>query len=100
MLVGSFLRLPPVGMKPNEIGKSLLGHGGVTNVHDLHIWEITSGFPALSAHVLVRPGGDCHEIREDLEHLLGERFGIDHTTRQVDHDEVGRLLSIEERPQS
>ncbi len=94
------LEAAPVGMNPSEIGQSLVSHAGVTNVHDLHIWEITSGFPALSAHVLVRPGDDCHKIREDLERLLGERFGIDHTTLQVDHDEVGRLLSIERRPQS
>ena len=72
----------------------------MTNVHDLHIWEITSGFPALSAHVLVRPGGDCHKIREDLEHRLGERFGNDHTTLQVDHDEVGRLLSSRSYPKA
>jgi cobalt-zinc-cadmium efflux system protein len=70
----------------------------VTNVHDLHIWEITSGFPALSAHVLVRPGDDCHKVREELERLLDERFGIGHTTLQVDHDQAGRLLSIEKRP--
>jgi cobalt-zinc-cadmium efflux system protein len=85
-------------MDPREIGQSLADHTCVTNVHDLHIWEITSGFPALSAHVLVRPGDDCHAVREELEHLLEERFGIEHTTLQVDHDQAGRLLSIERRP--
>jgi cobalt-zinc-cadmium efflux system protein len=92
------LEAAPQGMSPREIGESLEGHPCVTNVHDLHVWEITSGFPALSAHVLVRPGDDCHAIREDLERLLRDRFGIDHTTLQVDHDQRGRLLSIEERP--
>jgi cobalt-zinc-cadmium efflux system protein len=92
------LEAAPVGMDPREIGQSLADHACVTNVHDLHIWEITSGFPALSAHVLVRPGDDCHAVREELEHLLEERFGIDHTTLQVDHDQAGRLLSIERRP--
>ena len=92
------LEAAPVGMDPREIGQSLADHTCVTNVHDLHIWEITSGFPALSAHVLVRPGDDCHAVREELEHLLEERFGIDHTTLQVDHDQAGRLLSIERRP--
>jgi cobalt-zinc-cadmium efflux system protein len=92
------LEAAPVGMDPRQIGQSLADHVCVTNVHDLHIWEITSGFPALSAHVLVRPGDDCHKVREELEELLDERFGIDHTTLQVDHDQAGRLLSIEKRP--
>ena len=53
------------------------------------MWEVTSGFPALSAHVLVDSGADCHERRVAIETLLGERFAIDHTTLQVDHrDEV------------
>jgi cobalt-zinc-cadmium efflux system protein len=88
------LEAAPVGMEPREIGQSLVAHPCVTNVHDLHVWEITSGFPALSAHVLVRPGDDCHKVREDLEQLLDKRFGIAHTTLQVDHDQAGRLLSI------
>jgi Co/Zn/Cd efflux system component len=57
-------------------------------------WEIGSGFPSLSAHVLVRPGDDCHAIRRELEHMLAERFQIEHTTLQVDHQQAGRLLSI------
>ena len=54
-------------------------------MHDLHIWTITSGFPALAAHVLVVPGGDCHGVRRDLERLLHERFELEHTTLQVEH---------------
>jgi cobalt-zinc-cadmium efflux system protein len=92
------LEAAPAGMEPREIGQSLVAHPCVTNVHDLHVWEITSGFPALSAHVLVRPGDDCHKVREELEQLLDERFGIAHTTLQVDHDQAGRLLSIQKRP--
>ena len=92
------LEAAPVGTDPREIGQSLVEHACVTNVHDLHIWEITSGFPALSAHVLVRPGDDCHKVREELEELLEKRYGIEHTTLQVDHDQAGRLLSIERRP--
>src|SRR5262249_5111856 len=49
------------------------------------IWTITSGFPALSAHVLVDPGADCHAVREELEHMLAERFSLTHTTLQVEH---------------
>lgn len=88
----------PEGMDVTEIGESLAAHACVTNVHDLHVWEITSGFPALSAHVLVRPDDDCHAVREELEHLLEDRFHISHTTLQVDHDQAGRILTIEPRP--
>lgn len=93
------LEAAPQGMDVRDIGESLEGHACVTNVHDLHVWEITSGFPALAAHVLVRPGDDCHAVREELEGMLRSRFGIDHTTLQVDHDQRGRLLSIQERPE-
>ena len=55
-------------------------------VHDLHVWEVTSGFPALSAHVVVAAGDDCHQRRRQLQTLVGERFGVDHTTLQVDHE--------------
>ena len=57
----------------------------VTEVHDLHIWEITSGMPAPSAHVLVAPGEDCHAVRADLVAYLSREYGITHATLQVDH---------------
>lgn len=79
------LEAAPEGTRPAEIAEAMRAHPSVANVHDLHVWEITSGFPALSAHVLVRPGDDCHAVRRDLEHLLAERFSIEHTTLQVDH---------------
>ena len=63
-------------------------------MHDLHVWTITSGFPALSAHVLVRPGEDCHRRRRELERLLHDQFGIEHTTLQVDHAAEGGLVEI------
>ena len=79
------LEAAPAGVSPAAIGEALAAHPHVTDVHDLHVWEITSGFPALSAHVLVHPGDDCHELRRELEGLLKDRFGIEHTTLQVDH---------------
>ncbi len=85
------LEASPEGLEPAEIGGALRGYPGVTDVHDLHVWEISSGFPALSAHVLVGREEDCHRIRRDLEALLGERYGIDHTTLQVEHT-ADRLL--------
>jgi cobalt-zinc-cadmium efflux system protein len=79
------LEAAPQGVRPIDIAEAMAAHPSVANVHDLHVWEITSGFPALSAHVLVRPGDDCHAVRRDLERLVDERFGIQHTTLQVDH---------------
>ncbi|MDX6453405.1 MAG: cobalt-zinc-cadmium efflux system protein [Gaiellaceae bacterium] len=85
------LEAAPEGLAPAEIEAALRGHPGVTDVHDLHVWEISSGFPALSAHVLVGREEDCHRIRRELETVLGERYGIDHTTLQVEHT-ADRLL--------
>jgi len=88
----------PAGMDPAAIGDALARHPGVIEVHDLHVWEVTTDFPALAAHVLVAPGDDCHRIRRELQELLGERFAIRHTTLQVDHERAEELLDIERRP--
>lgn len=89
-----FLEAAPRGYDPDAIGNALVAVPGVVEVHDLHIWEVTSGFPALSAHVLVEPGADCHAIRRDMEAELRDRFHLDHSTLQVDHEKSG-LLHIE-----
>lgn len=89
-----FLEMAPKGLDPDEIGQAMLAHEGVVDVHDLHVWEVTSGRPSLSAPVLVRPESDCHAARRGLEALLNQRYGIDHTTLQVDHRATDRLLSI------
>jgi cobalt-zinc-cadmium efflux system protein len=88
------LEAAPEGMNVSEIAGALASHPHVENVHDLHVWEISSGFPSLSAHVLVHPGDDCHAIRRELEQLLDDRFQIDHTTLQVDHAVEAGLLHI------
>jgi cobalt-zinc-cadmium efflux system protein len=88
-----FLEAAPEGMDPQRIGRAMAGTEGVLEVHDLHVWEVTSGFPALSAHVLVASETDCHATRERLEHVLHDEFEITHTTLQVDH-QGGRLLEI------
>jgi cobalt-zinc-cadmium efflux system protein len=80
-----FLEAAPADVDPQEIGEALVTQDGVVEVHDLHVWEVTSGFPAFSAHVLVAAGRDCHEARREMEAMLHERFGLDHTTLQVDH---------------
>jgi cobalt-zinc-cadmium efflux system protein len=94
--VDVLLESTPGGMDAEEIGYAMARHRGVDQVHDLHVWQITSGFPTLSAHVMVGPEADCHLIRLELEALLRERFDIDHTTLQVDHTAGRHPLVIED----
>jgi cobalt-zinc-cadmium efflux system protein len=88
-----FLEAAPEGLDPRAIGEALVGQPAVVEVHDLHVWEISSGFPALSAHVLVGRDSDCHAARRQMEAMLRERFALEHTTLQVDHA-GGELLNI------
>ncbi len=88
-----FLERSPVGIDPEVVGRALVAEPQVVEVHDLHVWTVTSGFPALAAHVLVAPDSDCHAIRRTLEEMLRERFGLEHTTLQVEHGQP-RLLTI------
>ena len=100
--VNILLEQTPRGINANEVGKKMAGVEGVQEVHDLHIWTITSGFPALSAHVLVDRDENCHARRRDLEELLAREYGIEHTTLQVDHvgDHHATLHSLQFRPRS
>jgi cobalt-zinc-cadmium efflux system protein len=83
-----FLEAAPSGVDPSALGAELAALPGVVEVHDLHVWEVTSGYPAMSAHVLVVPDGDCHAVRRDIESRLREAYAIEHTTLQVDHAEM------------
>jgi cobalt-zinc-cadmium efflux system protein len=82
---GVLLEAAPAGMDADQVVASLVDNPLVASVHDFHLWEITSGEAALSAHVLCREGEDCHALRRDLEETLAKRFQIAHTTLQVDH---------------
>jgi cobalt-zinc-cadmium efflux system protein len=93
-----FMEAAPAGLDPDEIGRALASYPGVVEVHDLHVWEVTSGFAALSAHVVVRAGDDCHELRRALQDLLDERFHIHHTTLQVDHEAAPLQIEVAARP--
>ena len=96
-----FLEAAPAGIDPEEIGRALAAETDVIEVHDLHVWEVTSGFPALSAHVVVRSGSDCHALRRHLQRVLADRFGLDHTTLQVDHEAAPQQpLQIEVAPRA
>ncbi len=80
-----FLEASPAGIQPEAVAQALARDPDVVEVHDLHVWTVTSGFPALAAHVLVSPDADCHSARRRLQHLLEQQFGLRHTTLQVDH---------------
>jgi cobalt-zinc-cadmium efflux system protein len=93
--VGILLEATPGGMAAEDVGRAIVDVPQVVEVHDLHVWTITSGFPALSAHVLVDPGADCHAIRRRIEAVLRERFELEHTTLQVDHAGLATTASVE-----
>jgi cobalt-zinc-cadmium efflux system protein len=94
--VAILLEATPAGIDADEVGRRMAAMDGVVEVHDLHIWTITSGFPTLSAHVLVRRGDDCHLRRRELEQLLAQEFGLEHTTLQVEH--VGERSGLQIEP--
>ncbi|HEV7121828.1 MAG TPA: cation diffusion facilitator family transporter [Rhodanobacter sp.] len=88
-----FLEAAPRGLEPATIAEAIRGTPAVTCVDDLHVWEVTSGLPALSVHVSVDYQTDCHDVRRTLETMLHERFAIVHTTIQTDHAAVGQSVS-------
>lgn len=85
------LEQAPPNLDPREVGRAMAEVPGVVEVHDLHIWTVTSGFPALAAHILVDEDADCHERRRALESMIHDRFEIGHTTLQVDHAQTKPL---------
>jgi len=91
----------PKGFDPDQIGREIAEITDVIEVHDLHIWEITSEFPSLSAHIMVNVDSDCHQLRRVIENMLQDRFQLHHTTLQVDHIPAKRTLIqlTDNRPQ-
>lgn len=91
-----FLEAAPVGLDPAEVGAEMAAIDGVASVHDLHVWELGGQNSALSAHVLVDPTLDCHEVATRLRRRLAAGHGIEHVTLQVDHvDDQGAHLADE-----
>ena len=89
-----FMEAAPPDLDPQQIGETLAAEKGVVEVHDLHVWEVTSGMPAISAHLIVGRDADCHEARWQAARLLADRFGIEHSTLQVEHEHGDELLQI------
>jgi len=93
--VDVLLEAAPGDIDTDEVGRAMAAVTGVEQVHDLHIWQITSGFPALSAHILVGKDDDCHAIRSDVDALLKEHYEIEHTTLQVEHVPDPQLIALD-----
>src|SRR3954471_8330412 len=89
-----FMEAAPPELDPELIGRALAGEEGVVEVHDLHVWEVTSGMPAISAHMIVGRDAACHEARWHAGRLLADRFGVEHSTLQVEHEPGDELLQI------
>ena len=89
-----FMEAAPRGLNPEAIGRAIASQPGVTEVHDLHVWEVTSGMPAISAHLTVGKDADCHQARFRAARLLADRFGVEHSTLQVEHEHGDELLQI------
>jgi cobalt-zinc-cadmium efflux system protein len=85
----------PPDIDAGAVAQAIVSVPGVSSVHDLHVWRITSGFDALAAHVLVGRGEDCHGLRREIERLLESDFHLTHTTLQVDHDASEALIELQ-----
>jgi cobalt-zinc-cadmium efflux system protein len=93
--MGVLMEAAPAGVDVDAAGAAICSEEGVRSVHDLHIWTVTSGFGALAAHVVVSSDCDPGLVRRRLELLLHERFGIDHTTLQMEEEASAGLLHVE-----
>ena len=96
--LGVLMEAAPSGVDVDAAGAAICEEEGVRSVHDLHIWTVTSGFGALAAHVVVSPECDRDLVRRRIELLLRERFGIDHTTLQMEEQATEALLHVENAP--
>jgi len=86
----------PPHLDLGEIEQALHEAAGVKRVHDLHVWTLTSGREAMSAHVEVERGTPTAQVLDELHLILHARFGIDHTTIQIE-TQAPALLQITPR---
>lgn len=96
--VDVLMEAAPVGLDVDGVGAEICREEGVRSVHDLHVWTVTAGFGAIAAHVVVAQGSDRDLIRRRLELTLRERFGIEHTTLQMEEEADQGLLHVENAP--
>jgi cobalt-zinc-cadmium efflux system protein len=85
----------PSGIDVEELGMRMCEVEHVLAIHDLHLWTVTAGFDALAVHVVVERGRDRDLVRRRLEVMLKERYGIEHTTLQMEEEASTELLEVE-----
>ncbi|MGD8188971.1 cation diffusion facilitator family transporter [Brevibacillus ginsengisoli] len=78
----------PITVNQEEVKETLVRIEGVLDIHDLHIWTITSGLDSLTCHLLIEDGRDSQKILQEAIHLIGEKFKIQHTTIQVENSTI------------
>jgi cobalt-zinc-cadmium efflux system protein len=89
----------PPGIDVDEIARAVGSVPGVRQVHELHVWSLTPGFDALAAHVVTVRGEDRDRARREVEFLLSDRYGIEHTTLQMEEEaDESAVLQIQTGP--
>jgi cobalt-zinc-cadmium efflux system protein len=96
--VDVLMEAAPADLDVDGVGAAICRESGVRSVHDLHVWTVTAGFGAIAAHVVVAQGSDRDLIRRRLELILRERYGIEHTTLQMEEEADQGLLHVENAP--
>ena len=82
--VGVLLEGTPSGLRYGEIADAMRALRHVTDLHDLHVWSITSDFPVLSSHVVITDDAGPEQVLRELQEVLAGRFGITHATLQLE----------------
>lgn len=80
-----FLEAVPKDISTPQVAAELLKIPGVKQIHDLHIWSISSNQVSLSAHILVDKDSSCHSVAKQAKEILQNKFAIKHVTLQLDH---------------
>jgi cobalt-zinc-cadmium efflux system protein len=89
--INVLLEATPAGVELDVLREHVLGCSGVKDIHDLHVWTITSGVNVISAHVVVHRGADPSAVLDDLETCLRGDFDIEHSTFQLENEDRQRL---------
>lgn len=78
------MQAAPAGVDVEQVAQRINGLAGVAEVHDLHVWTLTSGMDTASGHVRVADGADYHEVLDRVLSLLADDYGVVHTTIQCE----------------
>lgn len=94
--VDVLLEAVPAHIDVTEVRTALSDVPGVSDVHDLHVWTVTSGFLAMSGHAVVRDPAESQRVLEEIHHRMRERFGIRHATIQIEVPPLVELRRLDD----